>query len=532
MNLLTDQLIRLETRSGQKSCSLPEVFAQLVADQIESFTALRAHQQPAWHMFLVQLGAIAMHRAGLSEPPTDTESWRTIICALTADEFPDDEPWRLVVDDPSRPAFLQPPVPPNIKWKDEDTTTPDGLDMLITSRNHDLKQAVAERAEYDDWIYALVSLQTCEGYGGPKNYGIGRMNGASSSRVLMGLAPMQVETGDDSVRSGPWFNRDVIQLVARRGELLDRFPIGYPDSGGLALTWIEAWSEGTQLQLPELDIWFIEVCRRVRLQKFTDQLVARTGNSEKERIAAKLLKGCVGDPWAPLHASESKSLTLNVEGDFDYARIVELLGDDWELPTLARLGHDEKSNVNWMLVLSAFARGNSKTGGFKTRQLPLKGNVARGLGAKRRELHQLATAQVNEVRTIDSVLKHALALASAGGNREKIKKDHYARARPTTARLDAVADRIFFPALWDRFEAEQAGDPAAHDAAREQFIGELADAAKTLLEEAIADIPCASIHRPRAEARARREFTQRMNRAFPFLQAAQHVDEEAPDAAA
>ena len=63
--------------------------------------------------------------------------------------------------------------------------------MLITSRNHDLKQNVARQAEPEDWVFALVSLQTSEGYGGSGNQGIARMNGGSSSRPMLGLAPAQ-----------------------------------------------------------------------------------------------------------------------------------------------------------------------------------------------------------------------------------------------------------------------------------------------------------------------------------------------------
>ena len=45
--------------------------------------------------------------------------------------------------------------------------------MLITSRNHDLKQEWWPRgASGEDWIFALVSLQTAEGYGGAGNQGI------------------------------------------------------------------------------------------------------------------------------------------------------------------------------------------------------------------------------------------------------------------------------------------------------------------------------------------------------------------------
>src|SRR6266481_7133165 len=44
--------------SGDK-VSLPGVLALLARDEVEGFAALRPHQTPAWHMFLVQLAALA-----------------------------------------------------------------------------------------------------------------------------------------------------------------------------------------------------------------------------------------------------------------------------------------------------------------------------------------------------------------------------------------------------------------------------------------------------------------------------------------
>ena len=119
-------------------------------------------------MFLVQLAALALWHAKRaarrpSELPADPASWAAALRALTANHA-DDAPWRLVVDDDAKPAFLQPPAPPGLKW----TTvhTPDELDVLITSRNHDLKQTIAYQAAPEDWVFALVSLQTSEGYSG------------------------------------------------------------------------------------------------------------------------------------------------------------------------------------------------------------------------------------------------------------------------------------------------------------------------------------------------------------------------------
>lgn len=62
------------------------------------------------------------------------------------------------------PAFMQPPDPGGLKWTE--VPTPDALDMLITSRNHDLTSQIAADAAPQDWILALVSLQTMEGFGG------------------------------------------------------------------------------------------------------------------------------------------------------------------------------------------------------------------------------------------------------------------------------------------------------------------------------------------------------------------------------
>jgi CRISPR system Cascade subunit CasA len=364
-NLLRDPLIRIETSDGVERLSLPGVFAALVADRVESFPALRAHQAPAWHMFQSQLGAVAMHRAGLTEPPEDAAKWLEIIQALTKDEFPGDEPWQLVVADRSRPAFMQPPVPDGITL-DSVGATPDALDMLITSKNHDIKQAVATSAGADDWIFAMVNLQTCEGYGGSGNYGVARMNGGSSSRALVGLAPMVAAAARSTgIRVGTRLTRDVTQLVARRAALLEGLQVGYPNEGGLALLWTLPWPQGAKLSLAQLDPYFVEICRRIRLGRQGETLSANIGTSSASRINAEAFKGAIGDPWAPVHVLENKALTLGDEGEFDYKRIVELMfSGNWTPPMLATLGPGEdKDAANWVLIVQAFARGNSKTGG-------------------------------------------------------------------------------------------------------------------------------------------------------------------------
>src|SRR5690606_28368659 len=242
--------------------TLPGVLAALARDEVDDFPALRAHQGMFWHMFLVQLAALALHGAGETESPGDEETWRRLLRGMTK-EFPDDEPWCLVVEDWSKPAFMQAAVPDGVGLENP-VPAPDALDLLITSKNHDLKQAVARRARPEDWLFALVRLQTGEGYGGAGNHGIARMNGASSSRPMPALAPLS-GTGRRKMtpRPGAWFRRDIRVLLDKQDEELEKTAIDYPLSGGIGLTWLPPWPEGSQLRTRDLDIWFIEVCRRV-----------------------------------------------------------------------------------------------------------------------------------------------------------------------------------------------------------------------------------------------------------------------------
>ncbi|GEO82006.1 CRISPR-associated protein Cse1 [Pararhodospirillum oryzae] len=512
-NLLSAPLIRVAP-GGR--LTLPGVLAALARDDIETFPALRPHQGPAWHMFLVQLAGLALHRAGETTLPAREEAWTSLLRGLT-DAFSDDEPWCLVVEDDGKPAFLQPPVPAGMTLA-KSVHTPDALDLLITARNHDIKQAIARHGEPDDWLFALVSLQTGEGFSGRDNYGIARMNGGSSSRPMLALAPCPPHAPKTaSPRPGAWFCHNVKALLDNRERELDRHaPLDTPDSGGLGLVWLAPWPDGQSLELRALDLWFIEVCRRVRLEIVEGRIIARKGTSKTTRINAKHLSGAVGDPFAPVSRTEGKSFTLS-ERDFDYRTLCELLlSGDWEVPVLARPGPSDQGT--YLLVAAALARGNSKTYGFKSRVLPLAGPIARALGPRRQELHELAKAQIKGIGEIDKVLAFALALAAAGGDKDKVSKEHYAHARARAARdrFDQGADEIFFDHLWARFAAQDQG-PDAVKAEEDRFARALIDIAGAVFEAALPALPGHGLFRPRARARARAAFWGRARHAYPDL---------------
>ena len=299
-NILTDDIIRFGAGGEIKPASLPETCAALMRDEVDSFPALRPHQRHAWHAFTAQLGAMALHRAELVEPPTDAETWREIIRGLTPD-FPNDEPWRLVVDDITKPAFMQPPASSEEKMADykvrrrsrkqpaaseekiEDyksvAETPDKLDMLVTSKNHDLKSSVADLGGTGDWLFALISLQTFEGYPGRDNYGISRMNGAFGNRPAFSLTP--------STRHGAHARRDIEALLEYRDRLLGVYPMR---DDGVCLVWTHVWdgAKAEALTLDGLDPFYIEVCRRIRLRTTSDGVpYAIRATSKARRIEAE-----------------------------------------------------------------------------------------------------------------------------------------------------------------------------------------------------------------------------------------------------
>ena len=481
MNLLQDPLI--QTDRGW--FSLPGLLASMTRGEAASFPALRPHQRPALHMFLVQLAVMALLAARLRALPEDEAGWREALRALTP-EFPNDEPWRLIGTDRKRPAFLQSPDPGGLKWAE--VATPDALDMLITSRNHDVKQEIAREAAPQDWLFALISLQTMEGFNGAGNYGAARMNGGSSSRVLLTLAPAKPDSAE--VDPSAWWARDVRRLLAERDGL-----------SGKALLWLEPWPDAGSLELSALDPLFIEVCRRIRLIERDGRILAERSTSKAARIAAKEAKGNLGDPWAPVHLKEAKSLTLG-ERDWTHELLVTLLfkGDksEWAPPPLFNPSPEEEA-APMLLIAEAFARGNSKTDGFRSRVVPVpKAMLAQTIGE---EPVALVEGVLQDIAAVDVALRNGLAIVAAGGNREKkLAEEHYRRSRPARDALRRAADRMFFPELWARMaETSDAGLGRL----RLAFLEGLAEQARLEFRDHLASIPCSSLMRPRAETRGR-----------------------------
>ena len=513
-NIIQEPVIRVVLSDSRPyRLSLPEVYQALMLDSVEAFPALRPHQRHPWHAFLTQLGALALQRAGKDELPTDAEDWLRYIRDLTADR-PEDEPWCLVVPDMTKPAFMQPPAVSHTAHPDykKKFLTPDGIDLLVTSRNHDLKMSVAAAPEPDDWVFALISLQTSAGYPGSGNYGISRMNGGNGSRPAFSLTP--------SIRPGLHLRRDIRALLESREGLLTEYPMR---RDGISLLWTIPWDgqKTEALPLRALDPFYIEICRRIRLRHGEGgKLYAVRATSAAPRLGPKkaldAMKGVVGDPWTPINIKQRKSLTLSQLG-FDYRRTADYLSS-WEQSPLF-ITEAEKSNPQPMiLVARGITGGQGKTAGYHERIVPFKEEVIAAFGRPKgiEKLGDIARERIDQVRKVQGILRHAIAVFVARGGADALKKDHFDSADRWARKLNDIVDTGFFGDLQEEHTAKGLGERRR---IRHRWLGSVISSARLLSQQAYDSMPCSALHRYRARVRAENVFEGRMrgSNGFPEL---------------
>jgi CRISPR system Cascade subunit CasA len=466
---------------GLREGSLYAAFAALARGEAWSFPALRPHQREPWHAFTVQVGALALIRAGLATPPHDEAAWRDLLLALTPDH---PTAWDLVVDDWSRPALLQPPVVRAADAADYKSrlATPDALDMLVTAKDHDVKQERIADADAQDWLFALVTLQTTEGFLGAGNYGISRMNGGFASRMSLGIRPL----GGGAAAA---FGRDVRALAAQAGS---RKP-------GHTIVWTQPWDGTASLAHPDLGALYVEVCRRVRLRHGPDGIEARAAGSKVARIAAAELKGRTDDPWAPMKADGTASHTPTGAG-FGYRQIAQLLDPRRTVaPPLAHVRRDD-APADLAIVAAALVRGQGKTEGLHRRTIRTSRmeELDDGDTLPLDRIGAVANGRSGEASEAGRRLRRALILLVQGGPDQARLDDDAANAKidPWMRRFDALVDAEFFdPPFW----SEVAKPGADH---RLPWRERLRDLARRIFAEAAPEAPRTEMRRIRAVARA------------------------------
>lgn len=492
-SLLDESTIRYRRASDGETnmASLPELFIALLGDQVHDFPALRPHQRHPWHAFLVQLAAIAMHRAHVAEPFATASDWRQALLALTP-EFPDGAAWCLV-SPPDRAALLQAPVLSSeiTSWKNE-LHAADEIDMLITSKNHDLKTARLRRAEPDDWLYALISLQSQEGFLGAGNYGVSRMNGGFASRPAVGAVP-----------KGGWgkrWARDVRVLLETRQSTVDTF--GFRSSDGIALLWLVPWNGVDSVSFSALDPHYIEICRRVRLSMSDGHLVAKTTGSKAARINAKERNGVTGDAWTPVDIVEAKALTVASTG-FHYRLTAELLfgNDKWQPPVAQRLSpSDGKEGL--VILAQTITRGQGKTEGYHERRIPISPRTLTMLQTQQTGLlGKLARRRIEAIGEMRRLVWGALCLLFNNGNASQSGSDSLKdRASRYALSIERTEDQRFFDDLSREIEA---ADPEAEYL---QWLVGLAERCEKTLRAAFVAGPRSGMQRYRAQSAALNRF--------------------------
>ena len=479
--------------------SLFGTFAALARGEAWSFPALRPHQREPWHAFTVQAAALALIRGDRDDLPGDEATWRDLLIALTPD-YPDGEAWTLVVDDWSKPALLQPPLVAAANRADYKSRlpTPDALDMLVTAKNHDVKQERMAAAGEEDWLFALVTLQTTEGFLGAGNYGISRMNGGFATRMSLGVRP----SGGGASAA---FRRDVRRLVADARSRPGR-------RSGPALLWTEPWDGTRSLDFTALDELYVEICRRVRLCHGSAGIEALAAGSKCARVAAAELKGKTADPWAPIKADSSSSHTPTGVG-FGYRQMTQLLDKERvTAPLLARL-HESDDREGLAFVAAALVRGQGKTEGLHRRAVRtsrVEEIEAFGDVEVLDRVGAVAKERAGEASEAGRRLRRALILLVQGGP-DQARLDDDAAGRKVDSwvrRFDGLVDRVFFDdALW----AEAAGAAGSH---RRDWRERLRGLAGTVLADAAEAAPRTEMRRVRAIARSRTMLDREMAKWF------------------
>jgi len=512
MNLLTDPILRIEKPGEMLSLDLPTLLEALGSEDVMGFAGLQRHQEDALHVFLSSLAAAILARGGSAKPMHDADFWRRGLRDLAGDAR--DDAWCLVVDDLSRPAFMQPPLPKADHQRLKPLArTPDGLDLLPTARNHDIKQSRSLRARADAWFYALVSLQTMSGQYGRGQPGISRMNTGYGNRSV-------VEMIRDPAPGPRW--RDAVErLLLHRRQILEE-PFGF-DAQGLVLVWLEPWDGSQGISLSLLDPLYIEICRRVRLIRDEHGMSAANTTAEAPRIDAKRMRGVVGDGWLPIdlgkrgrgEGQEEKALTFSAQGITPEHLRRLVFGDGVRLTPLQLPGSGWHERA-WLRV-SVLIRGQGTTDGFHEQSVLLPRKIQRrlfGSPGARDCLADLSRTAIEYAGVMQNrVLKpSSFTYLQAGPETLDFDQDAAKSAWERFARSFANRWSVeFFPWLWsvpEEFDEEEV---------LEAWALRLRDHALEILKELQASVAIHTGRRYRAAASAERVFWGALYNRFPLL---------------
>ena len=524
VNLLTDAWCDVDlVEGGQRQLTLPELFSAMQADQVLGFNGLIAHQAHFWHAFLCQLAALALEDQELAPPDPnrlvgqdDTHTWLQRLRALTLD-WPQDEPWRLVVERADKPAFMQPPSPNgDLAAYTSKKNTPDDIDILITSKCHGVKQSVVTAPQAQHWVFALISMQTGAGYSAAGSkvqyHPNSRQNGSYAARPGVGLIA--------SERSGAQWARDTCVMLSQR-DWFHQQGIPYSPTG-IKLMWLEPWDGAASLDLKQLHPWFLETSRRIRLRALSGgNFEAFLAGTKAPRIAAKEQNGVMADPWTPIKNDEPLR-ALNSRPR--YGVVQEILFDAASYHQTPLQKPQPWEHQGLALRLRILVRGQGKTEGYEERLIPIPAKARNYLlGGQRDEAAELAKAMVSLVSDSQwKVLKPALLqlLQPANDYPDSKQRETSLWANTWLNKADQEVDLHFFHQLWLVLVNWETQPSESRDVLKalepwRSFLRQLVQENLAMAEQAL---PSSGAQHFRAVAKARRLLGWAMNKHLPLEQ--------------
>lgn len=451
-NILEDPCIEATIRNSTKAIlTLPGVLASLGENTIAGFDNLRPHQRHPWHAFLCQLSAMALIDSGIDMPEADRTTpyshlpgkfdekrWKAFLLNLA----PDPDAWNLLVRNLSKPAFLQPPIPDGIKALGTVVNTPDEMDVIIAAKNCDEKARKVTEPKIDHWLFALVSLQGQAGYSkagrNGNYYNTTRQNGAYATRPGIGII--------SSPFWGDQWGRDCRMLIET---LHTERSIEWDIQQGHRLLWLIPWDGKSSVSLGKLHPYFLEICRRIRLdQNENGKIICRMGSSTVGRVAGGIYKGAVNDPWIPINRQKVSAFNNNPTWD----QMGKILLDRKEFqPALAQIpqSFDRCPIAVRFCVLK---RGQSHTDEYHEKIIPIPEKKVGYLRLQNNTGEKVLSTMTNlGVIARNKVLYPSLSLLLSGKGK---KQKTHPLAAASTRQLDDMISDSFFPYLWEALPAE------------------------------------------------------------------------------
>lgn len=525
-DLSHEPLIGIRMGLVESRVSLPELLARLSAREPVECTGLRPHQADPWHVFLVQIAASVMARQPAEAPaPDDVRFWREGLLELAQGCT---TAWELLVEDVTKPAFMQHPLTSGeelSKFKHK-ASTPDELDVLVTAKDHDVKLARMDRTDPEAWLFALLVYQTCSGYLGSGNYGTVRMNSGDGSRSIVSL----VSDPSPGVR----FAEELAAVRRLRSGLRSK---GLPFADrGVVLTWLTRWSRRSeQWLIGQLEPWFVESVRPLRLMAREDAIQAFSATSDARQVGPKVLdSGDVGDPWLPVEVNGNKKARAALEvkaSGWTPELLCRLLFQEGIEVTALQRPRKEMTGTSW-LMCSVLVRGQGTTNGFHRVAVPVPARARAWLAQPddRERMARVATELLSDAKEIEVTLRKAMQVLARGGPERSSPKDE---ALKSTKKKDDTLQRWcraavdsqtlgwperFFPTLWQVTEEDAS-------VVRNRWRTDLVQRAREVLDDAGHRLPLPSNRSYRSQVRAR-GYLEGVLRKKGLVQASIHHDQQ------